>query len=196
MSLFDLTGVPLDLRGKLSASGPIDDANAVIGYDLPENGSLRLKTDGAGDLVVGSARVTSETLAGGVIRFQIAGIGVAGVGAASPVRRAIVPVQRTAGGINTGLAIRNGNLNPTANVAITLRDLQGNPVANGTAARDLASNVRVAQFINELFPDAQTDDFQGTVTFDSNVPVSAISLELGQAGQFTTLPVTGLIAAP
>ena len=196
VALFDPTGAPLDLRGRLNASGPIDDSSAVIGYDLPENGSLRLTTDGTGDLVVGSARVSSDRLAGGVIRFQIAGIGVAGVGAAAPVQRAIVPVQRVAGGINTGLAIRNGSLNPTANITITLRDLQGNPVANGTAVRELASDARVSQFINELFPDAQADDFQGMVTFDSDVPVSAISLELGATGQFTTLPVTELLAVP
>ena len=44
---------------------------------------------------------------GGVLRFDLTGTGVAGVGASQPVRDAIFPARRMAGGINTGAAFRN-----------------------------------------------------------------------------------------
>ncbi len=138
----------------------------------------------------GSVAVRSTFDLGGVIRFEIAGIGVAGVGAAPAVSRAVAPVKRVAGGINTGLAIRNGSQSETATVTLRLRDLQGKEVADGMTTLMLAPNARVAQFINELFGTAQTDDFQGTVTIESSIPLVVIALGLGQAGRFTTLPVT------
>jgi hypothetical protein len=54
----------------------------------------------------------------------------------------------------------------------------------------------VAQFIDELFQNANLTDFEGTLTVEVsslNALITATALELGsQPGQFTTLPVTPL----
>ena len=71
--------------------------------------------------MVGSVRVFASGRMGGVLRFDIPAVGVAGVGASEPVNDAIFPARRMAGGINTGAAIRNlssepmiGDLSPDA----------------------------------------------------------------------------------
>ena len=47
-------------------------------------------------------KVVSDGPIGGVLRFDVPGIGVAGVGVSSPVSDAIFPVRRREGGISPG----------------------------------------------------------------------------------------------
>ena len=49
-----------------------------------------------------------------------------------------------------------------------------------------------AKFINELFPDTDTDSFEGALVVEvTDGKVAATALELGtQPGEFTTLPLT------
>ena len=70
-------------------------------------GEITISTNGEGALVIGSVRVFGTGRLGGVLRFDIPFVGVAGVGASEPVNDAIFPARRMAGGINTGAAIRN-----------------------------------------------------------------------------------------
>ena len=70
-------------------------------------GVLTISTHGRGDLLSGSVKVTSDRPIGGVLRFDLPDIGVAGVGASQPVRDAIFPARRQAGGISTAAAIHN-----------------------------------------------------------------------------------------
>ena len=72
-------------------------------------------------------------------------------------------------------------------------------VPNGTRTiEDFPAGGQLAQFIGGggevLFPDADTDDLEGTLVVGvTGGKVAATALELGtQAGQFTTLPVTPL----
>ena len=105
-----------------------------------------------------------------------------------------MPVRRTTGGINTGLAIHNTESQPVT-LNLTLRDEQGQEVVARTI-EDFPARGHLVQFIggegDVLFPEADTDDFQGTVTVVvTGGKVAATALELGTvAGQFTTLPVT------
>ena len=58
---------------------------------------LTISTNGQGETVSGSVKVVSEgpeSPIGGVLRFDIPDIGVAGVGAGQPVRDAIFPARR------------------------------------------------------------------------------------------------------
>ena len=55
----------------------------------------------------GSVKVASDGPIGGLLRFGLTGIGVAGVGASQPVRDAIFPARRLARGISTPAAIHN-----------------------------------------------------------------------------------------
>ena len=182
-------------------SGPTDN----VDFSIPPLSVLTISTDGEGDLTPGSALVASDQPLGGVIRFRIPDIGIAGVGTSAALSRFIVPVRRNAGGINTGIAIRN-----TEDIPVTLRltlragggttmaaDGQHLPLgqAVGEATiEDLTANGHLARFLDELFPETNTDDFEGTLVVEvSDGRVAAIALELGtQAGQFTTLPVTPL----
>jgi hypothetical protein len=161
-------------------------------------GSATISTDGQGAItVVGSAVISSEGTLGGVIRFNISGVGIAGVGASQPLSGFVVPVRREAGGINTGIAIHNTEVTAVT-LDLTLRDLQGLPVSGGTATiADLPANGHLAQFIGGeggLFPGANTDDFLGTLVVEvTGGNVATAALELGTVvGEFTTLPVTPL----
>ena len=55
----------------------------------------------------GSVRVVADEPIGGVLRFDIPGIGVAGVGVSPPVRDVLFPVRRQEAEINTGVAVHN-----------------------------------------------------------------------------------------
>ena len=70
-------------------------------------GELTISTHGRGEVVTGSVTVASDGPIGGVLRFDLPGIGVAGVGASQPVRDAIFPARRQAGRISTAAAIHN-----------------------------------------------------------------------------------------
>ena len=94
----------MDLTGDLEIT---EDGALSIQSEMEPLGQLTISTYGRGELVSGSVRVVSDGPIGGVLRFDIPGIGVAGVGASQPVRDAIFPARRQAGGISTGAAIHN-----------------------------------------------------------------------------------------
>ena len=169
-----------------------------VQFTIPPLSAVTISTDGQGEKPsVGSAIVTSNGSLGGVIRFSIPGAGIVGVGASQPVRGFIVPARRKTDGINTGLAIQNTEGFPVT-LDLTLRDPEGEEVPNGTATiEDLVATGHLAKFIDELFPSADTGDFQGTLAVDvTGGKVAAAALELGpEAGQFTTLPVTSTATA-
>ena len=75
-------------------------------------GELTISTHGQGEVVTGSVRVVSDGPIGGVVRFDIPGIGVAGVGASEPTGDALFPARRQAGGIRTAAAIHNLGMEP------------------------------------------------------------------------------------
>ena len=104
-------------------------------------------------------RVVSDGPIGGVLRFDIPNIGVAGVGASEAVNAAIFPARRMMDGINTGAAIRN--LESEA-ATVTCR-LMADGKTMGEAVISLAGNGQSSKFINEIFSSANTDDFEGSV---------------------------------
>ena len=171
-------GAPLQLASSVDFSvDPLD--------------ALTLSTDGLGDLVAGSAVVTSYGSLGGVVRFQIPGIGIAGVGTSQIMSSFIIPVRKLPGGLNTGVAIYNARSVPVT-LDLTLRS-QGEEVASA-AIQDFPGHGHLARFIDELFAGAALDGFEGTLVVETeDGRIAATALELGsQAGQFTTLPVTPL----
>lgn len=146
---------------------------------------------------LGSASVSTDGPISGVVRFRIPGIGIAGVGASEPALSLIAPV-RCEGEIDTGVAVRNVHSAPV-DVNLTLLDEQGNAVPGGSRTLlGLQPDAREARFISELFPDAQTAGFRGTLSLrPSQGKLAAVALELGQSpGEFTTLPVSALDAPP
>ncbi len=191
-------GAPLNLGvgsvppGANTPSGPV----SSVDFTLEPYGTARVSTDGLGNqALAGSAVVISDQRVGGVVRFTIAGIGIAGVGSSQPMTQFIVPVRRKAGTINTGLALQNAGANPSR-FELTLLSGDGTAVPNGTATiENFSGSGHLSKFIDELFPDAATDDFEGSVrVVVTTGSVTATALELGsQPGQFTTLPVINLL---
>ena len=173
------------------SAGPV----SHVEFDLEPEGGVRISTSPSGPLALGSATVNTSGTVGGVVRFSIPGIGIAGVGTGEPLREAIVPVRESQG-VRTGLAIRNltdGNLV----LSLSLRGFDGVEVSGGISALALSPRGRSARFLNELFPAVDLEGFEGVVVVNSPGPIAVTALELGDdPGEFTTLPVTELGEIP
>ena len=151
-------------------------------------GELTISTHGQGELVSGSVKVAANGPIGGVLRFALPGIGVAGVGVSSPVRDAVFPVRRQEAGINTGVAIHNLE----SSAEIVRCELMREGVLHDAVSIPLAANGQSSWFIDAAFPAADTSGFAGSVHCDAEGPgmFTAVALELDAAGRiFTTLPV-------
>ena len=110
------------------------------------------------------------------------------MGASQPVRDAIFPARRQAGGISTAAAIHNLEAN-AQRVACQL--MKGGVVLEETEI-PLAANGQSSWFINAAFTRADTSDFVGSVrcTAPGEGLFTGIALELDAANQiFATLPV-------
>ena len=165
-----------------------EDGALMVTDEIPPMGEMTISTSGMGDGRVGSVRVTSDGPIGGALRFNIPNIGVAGVGASESVNSAIFPARRMTGGINTGAAIRNLM---DAMTTVTCRLMMGGQ-RMGEAVIDLAGNGQSSRFINEIFPNANTDDFEGSVhcTAPAGSRFTGVALEMDFNNRiFTTLPV-------
>lgn len=162
-------------------------------FPIAPLGNLILSTDGTGEkAAVGSAIVSSDESLGGVIRFSLEGMGIAGVGASESLDSFIIPVTRKKNGLNTGIALLNVEQTPVS-ITLTLNDKNGEPVPGGSVSIvDLSPLGHQSRFIFELFPEADTEEFLGTLTGTvAGGKVATTALELGvQPGEFTTLPVT------
>ena len=166
----------------------------TVPNEIPSLGELTIPTHGMGDLMTGSVKVVSdstESPIGGVLRFDLTGVGVAGVGASQPVRDAIFPARRMAGGINTGAAFRNLSESKQMLTCRLMKDGQELDMEEV----DLPANGQDAKFIHEMF-EYDTSDFTGSVRCTAPAgeqEFTAVALELDPAnGIFTTLPVISL----
>ena len=187
---WDVDGNPTDGSTVLGAVRGMNALVSGTSFRLEPLGTVTFSTSGVGELVLGSATIDSDLSVFGVIRFNIEGAGIAGVGFGTPASAAVAPA-RNQGGVRTGLAVRNTS-NTEIMVTLTLKDASGQDVFNGVVERLLRVNARLAQFIDEIFPDANTTDFVGTISVRAeNGTVVVIALEMGsEAGEFTTLPVS------
>jgi len=166
----------------------LEDGALSVRTEMAPLGELTISTHGRGDLVVGSVRVISDGAIGGVLRFDAPGIGVAGVGASEPINDALFPARRQAGGINTGVALRNLGAEEVTVSCYLIR--------RGSVLEDedipLAAHGQTARFINEIFPGTDTSDFAGSVrcTAPGGGRFAGVALEMDpNNGIFTTLPV-------
>lgn len=161
-------------------------------FNLPQLGTVTLATTGAGQgVTAGSATIEANGGVSGIIRFSIPGSGVAGVGSAESLTRAIAPVRRQ-GTLSTGVAFRNTS-GAQITVDLTLKDEAGNVVPGGTAQVVLPVNARDSRFIQEIFPGANTSNFSGSICLEAQSGTfAAVALELQIGSIFTTLPVSPL----
>ena len=188
---YDQEGQPMAAESVVDITGDLEfmeDGGLSIQTAVEPLGELTISTHGQGDLVSGSVRVVAGGPLGGGLRFDLPGIGVAGVGVSSPVRDAVFPVRRQEAGINTGVAVHN--LGEEA-MEVTCELMQGGTVLDD-ASIPLAANGQSSWFINEVFTGADTSDFVGSVrcTAPGEGMFTGVAVELDAANRiFTTLPV-------
>ncbi len=158
-------------------------------------GELTIASHGRGGQRAGSVTVRAASSIGGVLRFDIPGFGVAGVADSPTLRDALLPVRRQDGGINTGVAVRNRG---TSTMTVQCRLMRDGAVLEETII-PLAANGQDARFIDQVFPDADTSDFAGSVRCMTPEPglFSAVAFELDAVNRiFTTLPVVRVVEVP
>ena len=187
----DTEGNPIAAESVVDVTGDLEiqeDGSLSIQTAMGSLAELTIPTHGQGELVSGSVKVVANGPIGGVLRFDLPGIGVAGVGASPPVRDAVFPVRRQEAGINTGVAIHNLESSPE----IVRCELMQEGVLHDAVSIPLAANGQSSWFIDAAFPAADTSGFAGSVHCDAAGPgmFTAVALELDAASRiFTTLPV-------
>ena len=174
----------VDITGDLAVT---EDGGLTVLTEMEPLGVLTISTHGRGELVSGSVKVVADEPIGGVLRFNLPGIGVAGVGASSPLSDAVFPVRRREAGINTGVAVHN--LGEEA-MEVTCELMQGGTVLDDVSI-PLEANGQSSWFIDEVFTGADTSDFVGSVrcTVPDGGSFAGVAVELDAVNRvFTTLP--------
>ena len=188
---YDQEGTLIDPEAVVDITGDLEiaeDGSLSVSTEMEPLGELTIATHGRGEPVSGSVRVVSDGPIGGFLRFDIPGIGVAGVGASAPVQDALFPARRQAGGIRTAAALHN--LEAEA-MGVSCRLMRGG-VALEAAEIPLEANGQTAWFIEDVFTATDTSDFAGSVRCiaPGRGRFTAIAAEIDAAGGiFTTLPV-------
>ena len=188
---YDTEGEPMAADSVVDITGDLavmEDGGLTVLTEMEPLGVLTISTHGRGEVVSGSVRVVADEPIGGVLRFDLPGIGVAGVGVSPPVSDALFPVRRQEAGINTGVAVHN--LGEEA-MEVTCELMQGGTVLDD-ASIPLAANGQSSWFINEAFTGADTSDFAGSVrcTAPGEGMFTGVAVELDAINRiFTTLPV-------
>ena len=186
---YDKRGNPIAPDSVVEITGDLEvraDGGLSVQTEMEPLGELTISTHGQGELVSGSVRVVSDGPIGGVLRFDLPGIGVAGVRASQPVRDAIFPARRQAGGIGTAAAIRN--LGEEA-MGVSCRLMKEGVVLEEMEI-SLAAYGQEARFIEEMFPRTDMSDFVGSVRCTAPGLFTGVAVELDAGNRiFTTLPV-------
>ena len=188
---YDTEGNPIAAESVIDITGDLEvteDGALTVLTDMEPLGVLTISTHGQGALVSGSVRVISDGPIGGMLRFDLPGIGEAVVGASPPVSDTIFPVRRQEGGITTGVAVHNLEEEPMEVVC----ELMQEGVLRDAVSLPLAANGQTAWLIDAAFPAADTSDFAGSVRCDApgRRRFSAVALEMDPGARvFLTLPL-------
>ena len=193
---YDKEGNPIAAESVVDVTGDLEvqgDGGLTVQTAIEPLGELTISTHGQGELVSGSVKVTANGPIGGVLRFDLPGVGVAGVGASLPIADALFPARRQAGGISTAVAIHN--LGEEAMV-VRCRLMKGGAVLE-EAEIPLEANGQDARFIEEVFTRTDTSDFVGSVRCTGPDLFTGVAVELDADRHiFTTLPVVPVPETP
>ena len=186
---YDKNGNLIDAESVVDVTGDLEvteDGSLTVQTEIEPLGELTLSTHGRENLVTGSVTVDANEPIGGVLRFDLPGIGVAGVGASQPVQDAIFPARRQAGEISTAAAIHN--LEEEAMV-VNCQLMKAGSVLEEMEI-PLAANGQEALFIEQMFTATDTSDFVGSVRCTAQGLFTGVAVELDDGNRiFTTLPV-------
>ena len=188
---YNTEGAPVYAESVVEVTGDLEiaeDGGLTVLTEMEPLGELTISTHGQGEVVSGSVKVVSNGTIGGVLCFDLPGVGVAGVGASPPVRDALFPARRQAGGISTAAAVHN--IEEEA-IVVSCRLMSGGVVLEEMEI-PLAAYGQEAQFIEEMFTTTDTSNFVGLVrcTAPEGGLFTGVAVELDAANRiFTTLPV-------
>ena len=189
---YDQEGEPTAAESMVDVLGDLgiqEDGGLTIRTEMEPLGELTISTHGRGDLVSGSVKVAAYGTIGGVLRFDLLGIGVAGVQVSQPLRDAIFPVRRREGGIDTGMALHNRE----EEAAVVSCQLMKDGAVLEEEEISLAANGQETRYIEEMFTSTDTSDFVGSVRCTAppgEGMFTGVAVELDADNRiFTTLPV-------
>ena len=188
---YDTEGNPIAAESVVDITGDLaiqEDGALTVLTEMEPLGELTVSTHGRGDLVSGSVRVVSEGPIGGMLRYDLPGIGEAVVGASPPVSDVLFAVRRQEGGITTGVAVHN--LEEEAMEVVC--ELMQEGVLLDAVSLPLEANGQTAWLIDAAFPAADTSDFAGSVRCAAvgEGRFGAVALEMDPGSRiFITLPV-------
>ena len=161
-----------------------------VDFSIAPLGRVSIVTHG-GEPLVGSAIINSNGTLGGLVRFQIPGIGIAGVQSSPLMGGFIVPV-RSENGIDTGVAFMNPS-EEEVDLELSLLDSFGEPTGAEESMVAVPPRGHLAKFITELFEGVEALFVGSLLARVLNGRIAAVAVELGsQPGAFTTLAVTPL----
>ena len=188
---YDPGGDPVDPASLVDVTVDMEvteDGSLIVLTAMEPLGELTIRTHGRGELVSGSVKVVSEGPIGGVLRYSVPGVGMAGVGASLPVRDVLFPARRQEGGITTAAALHN-----VGTEALGVRcHLMSGGAALEEAEIALEANGQTSWYIDDAFPATDTSDFSGSVRCAATGAgrFTAIAAEMDAARHiFTTVPV-------
>ena len=191
LSFYDPEGNLMDPQSLLDMLGDLEiteDGAVRVRTEIEPLGELAIATHGRGPLRSGSVKVGSGGSVGGMLRFDLPGIGETVVGPGQPTNDAIFPVRRREGGINTWVAIHNLESSP----GLVRCELLRQGVLLDAVVLPLAANGQTSWTIDEAFQAADTSDFVGSVRCtalgEGQFTAMAVELDAGN-GIFTTLPL-------
>ena len=188
---YDTAGDPIAAESVVDITGDLtvqEDGALSVLTDMEPLGVLTISTHGQGELVSGSVKVVANGPIGGMLRFDLPGIGEAVVGASQPVRDVLFPVRRQEGGITTGVAIHNLEAEAMEVVCQLMRE----GVLRDAVSIPLEANGQTSWLLDAAFPAADTSDFAGSVHCDApgRRRFSAVALEVDPGARvFITLPL-------
>ena len=188
--------VKIILRNDAGSPLSVDLGGEVVSGEkelqIPAGGLSVLRTDGVGDLKVGSVTVCSNRPLDGVILFGGA-FGVAGVGSSQIMTDGfLAPLEtNTATSIDTGIAVVSLDAR-SVTLRLSLCDSAGNLL--GTAQITLEGNGHRALFVTEIDWEQRTgvpidfSDFKGILKVRTSRDLVATVIQQ-RPGEFATLPV-------
>ena len=174
---YDKKGNPIAAESVVDVTGDLEireDGGLSVRTAMEPLGELTISTHGRGAVVSGSVKVISNGPIGGVLRFDLPGVGVAGVGASHPVRDALFPARRQAGGISTAAAVHNIE---EETIVVSCRLMQEGAVLEEMEI-PLAAYGQEAQFIEEMFTATDMSGFVGLVRCTAPGLFTGVAVEL------------------
>ena len=193
---YDRAGERIAAQSVVEVEGDLEvaeDGGLTVQTEMQLLQAVTISTHGRGEVVAGSVRVVADGPLGGVLRFDLPGVGVAGVGTGQPVRNALFPARRQAGGISTAAAIRNLE---AEELVVTCQLMKEGAVLEEVDI-ELKVNGQDGRFIEEVFTRTDTTDFVGLVRCMAEGEFTGVAVELDAGnGIFTTLPVVPVELTP